>query len=109
MNHNSGDGLLFNVLTPMGIIVRTSKEYWNYITSVKHPILAGELSAVIQTLQSPEEIRQSRSDDQVYLFYRSVSDKRWVCTVVKREDYSGFLVSAYPTDKIKRGIQIWKR
>jgi hypothetical protein len=46
-------------------------------------------------------------DDQVYLFYKIQRPERWVCAVSRRTDSEGFLITAYPTDAIKEGEQIW--
>jgi len=43
----------------------------------------------------------------VYLFYRLERPKRWLCAVAKRLNGEGFLITAYPTDAIKEGEQIW--
>ena len=71
--------------------------------------MAGHESVVKGTLQSPDEIRLSRSDSDVYLFYKREHTRRWVCAVAKRLDEDGFLITAYPTDSIKEGEQIWPK
>jgi len=59
-------------------------------------------------LTEPEQIRRSRSDATVFLFYRQTGPSRWVCCVVKRLTATmGFLITAYPTDAIKEGELIW--
>ena len=103
--------LLFEVLTPLGFLVRVTRERWNLITTVKHPVMAGREDVVRVTLENPEQIRQSRSDSDVLLFYRAERSSRWVCAVAKRaaEADQGFLITAYPTDAIKEGTQIWPK
>jgi hypothetical protein len=64
---------------------------------------------VQKVLESPEEIRRSKSDPEVYLFYRSRRNRRWVCAVSKQEGALGFLITAYPTDAIKEGEHIWPK
>jgi len=64
---------------------------------------------VRKALEQPDEIRRSKGDGNVYLFYRSRRIRRWVCAVTKREDGSGFLITAYPTDAIKEGERIWPK
>ena len=63
--------LLFEVLTPLGFRVRVTRERWNLITSAKHPVMAGRDTIVKTTLESPEQVRQSRADPRVLLFYQS--------------------------------------
>ncbi|MBI5527357.1 MAG: DUF4258 domain-containing protein [Deltaproteobacteria bacterium] len=100
--------LLFEVTTPLGFSVRCTRTYWAFITSEKHPVLAGHEEDVERALADPDEIRRSRIDQDVYLFYRGETP-RWLCAVAKHEDGSGFLITAYPTDAIKAGEVIWKK
>lgn len=103
------DDPLFEVLTPLGFRVRVTRAYWELIISIKHPVMAGRAADVEATLENPEQVRQSRGDPAVYLFYKSERLGRWVCGVVKRLDAEGFLITAYPTDAIKAGERIWTR
>lgn len=100
------DDLLFEVLTPPGFRVRVTRSYWELIITVKHPVMSGRENDVKDTLENPSEIRQSRSDAVVYLFYKPERIGRWVCAVTKRLDGAGFLITAYPTDAIKEGEQV---
>ena len=102
-------GLLFEVLTPLGFRVRVTRERWQFITTAKHPVMAGRETVVKATLENPEQIRQSRSDPQVLLFYHAEGSSRWVCAVAKQADDHGFLITAYPTDAIKEGTPIWPK
>lgn len=100
--------VLFEAETPLGFRVRVTCAYWELITTVKHPVMAGLESAVRRALEEPGEIRQSRSDPAVYLFYRAAG-QRWICAVAKRLNGDGFLITAYPTDAIKEGARVWPR
>jgi len=40
-------------------------------------------TSVKLTLSDPDQIRQSKSDDSVYLFYLLDGDHRWICAVTK--------------------------
>ena len=101
--------LLFEVLTPMGFKVRVTLERWRLITTVKHPVMVSREAIVKDTLENPEQVRQSRVDPQVLLFYKAEGASRWVCAVAKHEANTGFLITAYPTDAIKEGTQIWPK
>ena len=101
--------LLFEVLTPLGFRVRVTRERWNLITTVKHPVMAGREDVVRATLENPEQIRQSRADEHVLLFYHAEGLSRWVCAVAKRAADQGFLITAYPTDAVKEGTPIWPK
>ena len=59
--------LLFEIETPLGFRARTTVSYWELITTVKHPIMRDKLEDVRQTLATPDEIRLSKSDEQIGL------------------------------------------
>ena len=101
--------ILFEVMTPLGFRVRVSQAYWKLITEIKHPVMAGREEDVRRALETPDEIRRSKSDEDVYLFYSSEREKRWLCAVSKRTGGDGFLITTYPTDAIKEGIQVWHK
>jgi len=99
--------IYFDALTPLGFRVRVTVSYWKLIVTVKHPVMAGRESEVQEALQNPDEIRASRNDPAVYLFYKAERAKRWVCAVAKRLDGEGFLITTFPTDAIKEGVRVW--
>jgi hypothetical protein len=70
------DDLLFQVLTPLNFYVRVTRSYWEYIVTIKHPAMTGREQDVEIALQTPDEIRVSRSDPAVYLFYKSEKASR---------------------------------
>ncbi|MBI2939101.1 MAG: DUF4258 domain-containing protein [Chloroflexi bacterium] len=102
------DALLFDVPTPLGFSVRCTRACWEFIVTYKHPVLRGREREIEEVLADPDEARRSRKDPSVLLFYRGTGP-RWLCAVARREDGSGFLITAYPTDAIKAGETIWKR
>lgn len=101
--------ILFEVATPIGFSVRTTTEYWQFIVTIKHPIMLNRLADVQATLSDPDEIRLSKTDAQVYLFYRDDGTKRWVCAVARRLNGEGFLITAYRTSAIKEGDLVWQK
>jgi hypothetical protein len=101
--------ILFEVVTPLGFSVRVTCAYWELMVSVKHPVMRGREVAVQNVFQRPEEVRRSRGDPSVPLFYRVEESGRWLCAVAKRLDEEGFLITTYPTDAIKEGERIWSR
>jgi hypothetical protein len=103
------DEVVFEVATPLGFTVRVSRSHWTAITTIKHPVMAGQEEIVQSALTVPDEIRISRSDEAVYLFYKAERERRWVCAVAKRLTGEGFLITAYPTDAIKEGVRIWPK
>jgi len=103
------DKTLFDVMTPIGFRVRVTIGYWNVIVTIKHPVMKGQERAVEAVLAEPDEIRKSKSDPSVFLFYKSQRAGRWVCAVSRRLNGDGFLITAYPTDAIKEGERIWHK
>lgn len=95
--------------TPLGWNVRLSDERWRIISEIKHPALVGHREEIVDTLANPDEIRRSKSDEQVFLFYRAYREQRWFCAVTKNAGDSGFLITAYQTSAIKAGEIIWQK
>ena len=66
-----------------------------------------------RVLQSPAEVRVSRSDSTVKLFYefyaRTRVGAKWLCVVVKYLSDDAFVVTAYLTDQLKIGETIWPK
>ncbi|MCL0056822.1 DUF4258 domain-containing protein [Dehalococcoidia bacterium] len=103
------EDLVFEVLTPLEFTVRVTRSYWELIVTIKHPVMSGHQSDVKETLANPSEIRVSRSDPAVYLFYKPQRKERWFCAVARRLDGEGFLITAYPTNAIKEGEHVWPK
>jgi len=99
---------LFEVETPLLYRVRTTQGYWDFLVRVKHPALLGREADIIRVLADPEQVRRSRMDPEVHLFYRS-EGARWLRAVTRRLGDHGYLVTAYPTDTIKAGTTVWTR
>jgi len=97
---------LFNIQTPLGFRVRCTYEYWQRKIVADHPVMVGRIEAVIQALAYPVEIRLSRIDESVYLFY-AADGKRLVCAVARQLNGDGYLITAYPADKMKQGTIVW--
>jgi len=98
----------FEITTPLDIHVRTTREYWGYIVNIKHRAMAGKEQIVKDTLFQPDEIRRSKVDKNVFLYYKR-KDNKIYCAVARHEGKDGFLVTAYITDKIKEGEVVWKK
>ena len=80
---------------------------------LERPEMAGMQPEIETTLRSPQTVIQSISDDEARLYYRfyvgtKVGDK-YLCVVVKVMPVDAFIVTAYLTDKVKRGEQLWPR
>lgn len=90
-------------------LVRLSDERLRHI--LEHPEMEGLEAKIEETLRSPAFVMLSRTDSRVSLSYRyyfgtTVGDK-WLCVVVKYGDEDAFAITAYLSDKIKPGEQLW--
>lgn len=97
--------LMFSVPTPLGFSVRTTHEYWALLLR-KHPEVTGKETEVQRCLQEPEQVRRSKQDQAVYLFYRALPPYH-LAVVVHRLDGDGFIITSYITDKMKEGEPTW--
>ena len=54
---------------------------------------------------------QSFSDPQAHLYYRfyfrTIVGGKFLCVVVKTLDADAFVLTAYLTDRIKKGVPLW--
>lgn len=98
----------FEVKSKLGILVSTTKIYWNIITRIKHPTIKGKEQDVKKVLCDPDEIRVSKKDRAVLLFYKRI-EKLYLCVVVKFFKKRGYIITAYWTRKIKEGKLKWRR
>ncbi len=94
-----------------GRAVRLTAERLSHI--VEHPEMAGLEQAIGDTQWTPSVVIQSLSDPASALHYRfylgtRVGDK-WLCVVVKYSALDTFVLTAYLTDKARRGIQLWPK
>lgn len=101
------EGVYFAVQTPLGVTVRTTKEYWESITTTKHPSIRKYEAQVKKTLSNPDQIRRSTRDSRVHLYYKSIG-KLSVCVVADHmSSKEGYVITAYLTDRIKEGEQVY--
>jgi hypothetical protein len=94
-------------MTPLGVKIRVTDELWNYIITIKHPSMRNKINDILQILSNPLEIRRSKRDRAVYLYYGK--NDLFICAVCKHLDGEGFLITAYMTDKMKIGEVVWKK
>jgi hypothetical protein len=94
-----------------GQSVRLTDERLAHISG--HPEMAGMEAELERVLQTPGEVRRSRSDDNVKLFYefyaRTQVGGKWLCVVVKYLPDDAFVITAYLTDIVKAGEILWPK
>lgn len=89
--------------------MRLTDERWEHIRS--HPEMADYGSEIERVVVGPDLAVQSRTDPEAILNYRrkvasSFGDK-WLCVVVKYLPGDAFVLTAYLTDRPKKGEQVW--
>jgi hypothetical protein len=104
----SEDELLFDIETPLGFRVHCTRSYWLRKVAAQHPVMIDRIDDVKYALTTPVEVRLSRTDKEVFLFYAR-DNKRFVCAVARRTGRDGFLITTYPADKMKSGRIIWTK
>lgn len=66
------------------IEIRLTEERWQHILS--HPEMTDLSQVILETLKTPEIVRQSNTDKTVYLYYRyqshTIVGEKWLCVVV---------------------------
>jgi hypothetical protein len=78
----------------------------------EHPEMTSAERWIVETLLRPSTEIQSVSDPSVHLYYRrylnTTVGAKWLCVVVKLEVVDPFIITAYLTDKPKRGTTLWQ-
>ncbi len=75
--------------------------------------MVGIEEKIEQTLKAPESVIESLSDSEAQLYYRfyfgTPVGGKFLCVVVKAGEREAFVLTAYLTDRVKRGRQLWPR
>ncbi len=92
-------------------LVRLTDERLNHI--LRHPELEKRQTTIVETVSYPEQILFSNTDNSIllnYRFYRNtLFGDKWLCVVVKYLQNDAFIITAYLTDKIKKGEKLWSQ
>ncbi len=94
-----------------GLVIRLTDERLTHI--MEHQEMRGLEGAIEETLLRPVHVVESFSDPQARLYYRFyvgtlVGDK-FVCVVVKVAGDDAFVLTAYLTDRVKKGVLLWPK
>ncbi len=92
-----------------GLKIRLTDERLAHI--LEHPEMATMEAEIEETLLRPERVVQSFSDPQSHLYYRlyfrTIVGSKFLCVVVKNLEADAFVLTAYLTDRIKKGVTLW--
>jgi hypothetical protein len=92
--------------------LRLTEERWAHVLS--HPEHDEHtLQRIVETARTPDHVVRSRTDPEVELFYRQYErtpvTSKYLCLVAKTGTGSPFIITAYLTDAIKKGEELWNR
>jgi len=97
------------VIDYQGLAVRLTDERLAHI--LEHPEMVHLQGAITETLQHLAIVIQSISDEAAHLYYRFYSGTlvghKLVCVIVKVSPSDAFVLTAYLTDKPKKGTVLW--
>jgi hypothetical protein len=95
----------------MGKVISLDEERWRHI--LEHPEMKNQLDRIKETAANPDEIRASVHDSSVLLFYKLYEKtpvtEKYLIVVIKSLNREGFIVTAFFTDKVKKGGLVWKK
>lgn len=78
---------------------------------LEHPEMTVLSQEVEGAVSHPDRAVQSQSDESTVLYYRLLGSTpfgvKWICVVVKYREDDAFVLTAYLTDRPKRGTQLW--
>ena len=58
----------------LGKLIRTTENYWQYISEIKHADLTGQLKKVFLTLNKAEEVWQDKETPDIFLYYHKINE-----------------------------------
>jgi len=103
--------VVFEVRSKLGKIIRLDEDRWRHV--LEHPEMENQRFRVEETLVDPDEVRESMRSSSIWLFYKlytkSPVSEKYLLVAVEVLDGEGFIVTAFFTDKVKKGGLIWKK
>ncbi len=98
-----------------GRVVTCTKSQWNTHIASGHPIMAGNVGAVKDTIKNPDIVYQSSQNSEREVYFKSSSFSTYGKTLMtkviveytddqKGNDIIGKVVTAFPTKEVKGGI-----
>ena len=101
--------LLFEVKDVFGRKIRTTKDYWLKIKTLKHRELKYGIREAKKNLIAPDEVRRSVTDTTILLFAKEVKGDILIVGV-KILNGEGFVITSYQTKEYKKkGELLWPK
>lgn len=103
--------IVFKVPSKLKKTIRLDAERWNHV--LKHPEMKNQINRIKETLTSPDSVRESIHETSTWLFYKLYTGtpvtKKYLLVITKILNEEGFIVTAFFTDKVKKGGLVWKK
>ncbi len=91
--------------------VRLTKERLEHIEARDE--MKRQLAKIRETLSKPEKVILSNHDENVYLYYKNYPKtpvtNKFLSVIVYLASEDAFILTAFFTDKIKTGVQLWPK
>jgi len=102
---------VLEVSSKLGKVIRLDEDRWKHV--LEHPEMKNQIYRIKETLIDPDEVRETSRSSSVWLFYKfyphSPVSEKYLLVIVEVLDGEGFIVTAFFTDKVKKGGLIWKK
>jgi len=103
--------VVLEVRSKLNKVIRLDEDRWKHV--LEHPEMKNQSSQIEKTLVKPDEIRESKRSSSIWLFYKHYANspvsEKYLLVTVKILNGEGFIVTAFFTDKVKKGELIWKK
>lgn len=103
--------VVFKVLSKIGKVISLDEDRWRHV--LEHPEMENQLDRTKKTVVNPDEIRQSVHDPSILLFYKLHEEtpvtEKYLLAVIKILNREGFIVTAFFTDRVKKGGLVWRK
>jgi len=80
---------------------------------MEHPEMQGQEQRIAETLLTPHSVVLSHHDPAVHLYHRLFDEtpisQKYLVVVVEHLEQDAFVITAFLTDKEKKGVRLWPR
>ena len=105
--------IIFEIKSKLNKKIRLTEENLKHIVFEHPEILFLSKNDFEDTLTDPDVVRRSIRDINFWLYYKFRKERpfalKYLTIGVKILNGNGFVVTAYPTDRIKVGDEIWRK
>jgi len=103
--------IIFEMISKLNKRICLNKERSIHILSRVE--MKNQENKIKETLTSPNEIRESLKDKSIWIYYKKYSKtpvtQKYMLVVVKVLNNEGEVITAFFTDRIKKGEIIWRK